>query len=129
MHNEKLFIKKSGWIEVSQNFYYQISFDVLEKRTVLDFLARKTRSMATFYYCSVNHQSCLQSNKFSKMIICFFNTVKSRVEARVTIQKIRFSIVSNSSTPIFFLGKKLFCLLSKWAEKKDTWQTHDVFVK
>ena len=29
----------------------------------------------------------------------------------------------------FFLGTKLFCLLSKWAEKKGTWQTHDVFVK
>ena len=29
----------------------------------------------------------------------------------------------------FFLGTKLFCLLSEWAEKKDTWQTHDVFVK
>ena len=29
----------------------------------------------------------------------------------------------------FFLGTKLFCLLSKWAEKKDTWQTHDVFIK
>merc|ERR1711971_962880 len=28
--------------------------------------------------------------------------VKSRVEARVTIQKIRFFTVSNSSTPIFF---------------------------
>ena len=58
-----------------------------------------------------------------------WSNVKSRVEARVTIQKIRFFIVSNSSTPIFFLGKKLFCLLSKWAEKKDTWQTQDVFVK
>ena len=29
----------------------------------------------------------------------------------------------------FFLGIKLFCLLSEWAEKKDTWQLHDVFVK
>jgi len=25
----------------------------------------------------------------------------------------------------FFLGTKPICLLSKWAEKKDTWQTHD----
>ena len=38
-----------------------------------------------------------------------------------------FLKVSNSNMPQFFLGKKLFCLLSKWAEKKDTW--HDVFVK
>ena len=33
------------------------------------------RSMATFYYCSVNHQSGLQSNIF-KIIIYSFNTSK-----------------------------------------------------
>jgi hypothetical protein len=37
--------------------------------------------------------------------------------------------VSNSNMPQLFSGKKLSCLLSKLAEKKDTWQTHDVFVK
>ena len=34
------------------------------------------RSMTTFYYCSVNHQSGLQSNIFSKKSYRFFNTLK-----------------------------------------------------
>jgi hypothetical protein len=33
-------------------------------------------SMTTFYYCSVNHQSGLQSNTFSKLSYIFFNTSK-----------------------------------------------------
>ena len=31
------------------------------------------RSMTTFYYCSVNHQSGLQSNTFSKSSYIFFS--------------------------------------------------------
>ena len=34
------------------------------------------RSMTTFYYCSVNHQSGLQRNTFSKLSYTFFNTSK-----------------------------------------------------
>ena len=34
------------------------------------------RSMTTFYYYSVNHQSGLQSNTFSKLSYIFFNTSK-----------------------------------------------------
>ena len=34
------------------------------------------RSMTTFYYYSVNHQSCLQRNTFSKLSYVFFNTSK-----------------------------------------------------
>jgi hypothetical protein len=36
----------------------------------------KERSMTTFYYCSVNHQSGLQRNTFSKLSYIFFNTSK-----------------------------------------------------
>ena len=32
------------------------------------------RSRTIFYYCSENHQSGLQSNTFSKLSSCFFNT-------------------------------------------------------
>ena len=34
------------------------------------------RFMTTFYYCSVNHQSGLQRNTFSKLSYIFFNTSK-----------------------------------------------------
>ena len=34
------------------------------------------RSMTTFYYCSVNHQSGLQRKNIFKIIIYFFNTSK-----------------------------------------------------
>ena len=42
---------------------------------VLGPLTEDGRSMTTFYYCSVNHQSGLQSNIF-KIIIYSFNTSK-----------------------------------------------------
>ena len=38
--------------------------------------AEDRRSMTTFYYYSVNHQSGLQRNTFSKSSYIFFNTSK-----------------------------------------------------
>ena len=34
-----------------------------------------------------------------------------------------------STNMCYYSENQIFGLLSKWAEKKDTWQMHDVFVK
>jgi hypothetical protein len=40
-----------------------------------------------------------------------------------------FKVSNTNNMPIFYLGKKLFCLSLDLLDIKATWKTHDVFVK
>ena len=40
-------------------------------KVLLVLITEDRRSMTTFYYCSVNHHSCLQRNTFSKLSYIF----------------------------------------------------------
>ena len=63
--------------------YAVLSMYIMVIQTGLSYVQHKCvyctedgRSMTTFYYYSVNHQSGLQRNRFSKLSYIFFNTLK-----------------------------------------------------
>ena len=90
------------WAQWGRNFFEVFSLHS-SANTILKY--RIVPSRNTCYY-SENQKI----RKSENQIFCF---LKSRI----------------LTCRIFFLGTKLFCLLSEWAEKNDTWQTHDVFSK
>jgi hypothetical protein len=56
--------------------YKHLDQNFLNFRLPISKITEDGRSMTTFYYCSVNHQSSLKRNTFSKLSYIFFDILK-----------------------------------------------------